>query len=243
MNAAQRWRRYPKYLTERPDWLGALPSHWDVMRIRHLFRVVNGATPKSAEAEFWDGDITWVTPDDLQGGWVRRLGSSARSITREGYLSCGTTLTPPGSLIVSTRAPIGYVALTTVLTCTNQGCRTLVGGRRVVAPYYFYVLIAAGKELASRSNGTTFFELSTQQLKDVSVPVPPLSEQQDIADFLDREVMRVSRISGGLNDAMFSDLPSEQEGLLAQLYRALREFRSELILNAVLGTIDVSKAA
>lgn len=238
MTTTSKWKRYSEHARANAEWFGSLPQHWQAMRVRHLFRVFNGATPKSSEPEYWDGDITWVTPDDLQGGSVRTLRSSARLISSDGYASCGTTLTPPGSLILSTRAPIGYVALTDIDTCTNQGCRTLVGGRLVHPPYYFYALIAARRELISRSNGTTFLEISTQKLKDVPLPVPPMEEQRTIASFLDRESAGVSELVRGVNDASI-DGETANDGLVSRLYRALCDYRDELILNAVSGNIDV----
>src|SRR5215813_2008139 len=91
------------------SWLAGIPSHWDVKAIRRLFKILNGATPKSGEPSYWDGEIPWATPDDLGDLSGDTLTSTRRAITEEGYDSCGTSLAPSGSLVLSTRAPIGHL--------------------------------------------------------------------------------------------------------------------------------------
>ena len=87
----RRFRRYPKYKDSGIEWLGEIPAHWEVKALKRPFRVVNGSTPKSSEPDNWDGDIPWVTPDDLGKMSERVLNESARYITRKGYDSCGHT--------------------------------------------------------------------------------------------------------------------------------------------------------
>ena len=91
-----------------------------------MFEVISGSTPKSSVEGYWDGDIIWVTPDDLGNQVKDTIWESARRITKDGYDSCGTILVPPGSLVLSTRAPIGHVAIAGERLCVNQGCRCLV---------------------------------------------------------------------------------------------------------------------
>ena len=93
------------------EWIGDIPAHWDVRNIKYLFRIVNGSTPQSSESLYWKGDITWITPEDLSKLYDKFIRDSSRKITELGYKSCGTTLVPANSIILSTRAPIGHIGI------------------------------------------------------------------------------------------------------------------------------------
>lgn len=210
-------RPYPRYKDSGVEWLGQVPVHWDVVRLKHLFFIINGGTPDSEIAEYWDGNIPWVTPDDLGDLVDPIIQSTRRYITEAGYQSCGTTLAPAGSLVLSTRAPIGHVAIAGVDLCTNQGCRCLVFRRPSVPKFFYFQLIAARPELVSWGQGSTFKELSRAKLGDVYLTVPPEPEQRWIATFLDRETAKI--------DALV-----EKKRRLIEL---LEERRSALITKAV----------
>jgi type I restriction enzyme S subunit len=145
------------------------------------------------------------------------IADSARKITQEGLDSCGTTLVPAGSVVLSTRAPIGSLAIAKTILCTNQGCKSLValGGRDSL--YLAYVLLAAAVPLNLRGKGTTFLELSADELGAFEVPAPPLDEQCVIATFLDCETRKI--------DALIA----EQERLIS----LLAEKRQATISHAV----------
>lgn len=189
-----KYQRYPEYKPSGVEWLGEVPAHWDVLSTKRLFCLVNGSTPKSSEPDYWDGDIPWLTPDDLGDSTYQVITNSRRCITEAGYVSCGTTLVPPGSIVLSTRAPIGHLGIAGVTLCTNQGCRSLVKRSEVDSTYFYYVLNAAKQELVARGNGTTFLELSKQNLSVVPLPVPDFPEQRAIAAFLDRETARIDAL-------------------------------------------------
>src|SRR5262249_7840508 len=136
-----KWKRYPAYKYSGIEWLGEIPAHWVLKRLKHIFKVINGSTPRSSEPAYWDGDILWVTPDDLGSLTDNRIiSSTGRMITVEGYQSCGTSLVPTGSLILSTRAPIGHLGIAGATLCTNQGCRSLVFLFDCVQSFFFYQL-------------------------------------------------------------------------------------------------------
>jgi len=101
---------YPVMKDSGVPWLGKVPEHWEVRRLKQAFRrIVGGSTPSSAEARFWDGDVVWVTPADVSK--TERLKDSLRRITHDGLKSCSSELVPAGSIIVTSRAPVGNVAL------------------------------------------------------------------------------------------------------------------------------------
>jgi type I restriction enzyme S subunit len=152
---------------------------------------VNGSTPQIGILEYWDGDIAWVTPEDLGELEVFEIRNSRRRITLEGYRSCGTTLVPAGSLVLSTRAPIGHLAVAAAELCTNQGCRSLVFRHDSAQKFFYFQLVAARAELESWGQGSTFRELATGKLQEVFIAEPPVGEQRAISAFLDRETVRI----------------------------------------------------
>ena len=184
---------YPHYKPSGVEWIGDIPAHWEVRRVKHAFRrIVGGSTPSSSEAAYWDGTIIWVTPTDISK--VTRLRDSQRRITKKGFDSCSTTLVPAGSLVVTSRAPVGNVALAEVPLCTNQGCKTLVPDSQVIDSAYGYQVFGILQgELQSLANGTTFTEISTNALGNVLLPIPPLAEQAAIVRYLDHTDGRIRR--------------------------------------------------
>lgn len=117
--------RYDRYKASSAEWIGEIPSTWQSVKIKYEFDVVAGATPKSGVGAYWDGDIPWVSPADFSDT-DRYVFSGRRSLTKDGVDSCGTTIVPKGSIIVSNRAPIGRVSIAGNSLCTNQGCKALV---------------------------------------------------------------------------------------------------------------------
>jgi type I restriction enzyme, S subunit len=202
-------------LTEHPlvPWLHSLPSHWVVAALKRRLVIRNGATPTSSEPNFWDGDIPWITPSDLGKSLDPIMTAPSRYITEAGYQNCGTTKVPFGSVIISTRAPIGSLAIAGVETCFNQGCKGLIPDEGTLSKYVFYCFTAFTEVLQLFGEGTTFKELATSRLADFHLCFPPLDEQVTIAAFLDVEIARI--------DALISDKN--------RLIDTLREFRGSVV--------------
>ncbi len=161
-------------------------------QLRRVFRVTNGGTPTS-DPENWDGGIPWATPVDLghvNGGLLARTG---RTLTVNG-LKTGSSSVPKGSLIISTRAPIGYVAETTTSLAFNQGCRGLIPTQSMDIRYFRYQLLSMKDTLQSRGLGSTFSELSSESLASTRVHLPRLSVQTSISDYLDFEAARIDSL-------------------------------------------------
>lgn len=183
------------------EWIGQIPETWEVGRIKHYFKMVNGATPTSTISEFWDGEIIWITPADMNDDGIIKTGK--RNITNEGFQSCGTNLVPTGSIIISTRAPIGKINIAQNPLCTNQGCKSLVSRKN--NKYYYYYLISKKHILEFLGRGTTFLELSGFDLNNFNIPVPSSSEQQAIANYLDNKCTKI--------DAVIADKQAQLETL------------------------------
>lgn len=190
------------------------------LAVRRLFSLVNGATPDSQNKDFWDGEVTWVTPEDLSNRSSPDILYSKRTLTLSGYESCGTTLVPPGSIVLSTRAPIGNLGIAASPLCTNQGCKSLVPLSAETNPrFHFYQLSVLARELNRLGKGTTFLELSANELAAFKVSAPPAGVQARIANFLDEQTARI--------DALIS----EKEAL----YERLFEYLESAITSRILG--------
>ena len=218
---------YPAYKDSGVTWLAYVPAHWEIRRLRTFATVINGATPSSGNPQYWDGEITWITPEDLGRLTGCVIDRSARQITIEGYGACGTQLAPAGSIAISTRAPIGHLAILSVNACVNQGCRLLVPSGRVLSHYLYRQLSVARSELVSLGQGTTFTELSRGKLVGFRVALPPLTEQGAIVQHIDRATARI--------DTGIARASSQVE--------LMREYRTRLIADVVTGKLDVREAA
>ncbi len=165
---------------------------WEQARVRRLFRVVNGGTP-TAETENWGGGIPWATPVDLAAVDGHYISTTQRSLTETG-LRAASRLVRPGSLIISTRAPIGYVAQTQVPMALNQGCRGLEPIADLDARFFRYQLSLMKRHLNGAGQGSTFVELSSEAIASTLVTVPALEHQRRIADFLDCETAKIDTL-------------------------------------------------
>ena len=214
-NTSVKWPPYPVYHLSDLPWLGDVPEYWEVKQVKRIFIVTNGSTPNTGIADFWDGDIVWITPEDLGQLRSDTIYGSARRITRDGYQSCGTTLVPPGSLVLSTRAPIGHLAIGGVELCTNQGCRCLVFRRNGNSRFFYYQFLAARPELESYGRGSTFKELGKSELEAVRIVCPPLPEQQAITTFLDRQTTHLDDLIAK-NRRLIELLQEKRAALISQ---------------------------
>ena len=169
------------------EWIGMIPEHWVTKRVKDVCKVVCGATPKEDQL-YWDGDIIWISPSDMtEFGEIER---GARTITNDGYQSCGTTLVPKNSIIMSTRAPIGKTNIALNEMCTNQGCKCLTS-KSLNMRYMLYTIWSKKENFQALGRGTTFIELSTKDLSLFCLALPPLSEQQEIANYLDEKCAKI----------------------------------------------------
>lgn len=176
-------RCYDSYKDTNVQWFGEIPSHWGYTKLKFGFNIYSGATPKSDNVDYWDGDIIWITPADYKTN-DKFIYEGQRSITKEGYMSCNTQIVPQGSIIFSKRAPIGSVAIAGNDLCTNQGCLSCVPiGMDSI--FYYYSLSVYTEVFDLFGAGATFKEISAKVFANFKMPTPPLSEQQAIAAYLD----------------------------------------------------------
>lgn len=185
-------KRYDTYKPSGIAWIGEVPEHWDLKKIKFCFDVYAGATPKTENPDNWDGDIVWVTPADYKTE-DKFIKGGQRTITKQGYDSCNTQLVPVGSIIFSKRAPIGTVALNDVELCTNQGCLSCVP-KGTNSTYYYYVMSISTEWFDLLGSGATFKEISADNFSNVKLPFPPLAEQEAIAAYLDARCADIDKV-------------------------------------------------
>ncbi|MEU4816988.1 restriction endonuclease subunit S [Micromonospora aurantiaca] len=162
-------------------------SAWQKTRLSDCCEIISGATPKTGVEEYWDGEIPWATPKDLSVLRGTYIDDTPRKITAAGLNSCAASVLPAGSVLLSSRAPIGHVAINTIPMATNQGFKSLVPDARAVEAKYLYWWLKANRSyLEGLGNGATFKEISKAIVSQVEIPLPPLAEQRRIAEVLDR---------------------------------------------------------
>lgn len=157
---------------------------WKTYSIAEIGEVVGGGTPSTSNSEFWGGDIPWITPKDLTGYYQIYISHGANFLTDKG-LRAGTRLLPKDTILFSSRAPIGYIAIASNPICTNQGFKSIICKKELVYPLFLYYYIKSNLDYFKIfGTGATFPEISGTKMKKIKVSLPPLSIQRKIASIL-----------------------------------------------------------
>jgi type I restriction enzyme S subunit len=160
-------------------------SEWKEYKLGEIAEVIGGGTPDTSNAEYWNGDIPWLTPKDLTGYNGIFISKGERYITKKGLDNSSAKLLPPGTVLLSSRAPIGYVAIASNSICTNQGFKSIICNPQIVDNLFMYYWIRNNVEyLQSLGTGTTFAEISGSVVKSINVVIPSLDIQHRIASIL-----------------------------------------------------------
>ncbi|MHB8288799.1 MAG: restriction endonuclease subunit S [Acidimicrobiales bacterium] len=168
-----------------------LPAGWIEVPIGMVCEVAGGSTPRTNVAEYWGGDIPWLTPDDLSRDRSQYVGDGRRCLTEAGYSSCSTQLIPAGSVLYTSRAPIGYVAIAKQAVCTNQGFKSFVPPPGLSSRYLYWYLRWATPMIRNLGSGTTFAEISGKVAKTIPLRLPPSSEQERIVAAIEEQLSRL----------------------------------------------------
>ena len=167
---------------------------WVKKHLGEVCEIYNGGTPSTNNPEYWDGGIQWITPKDMGKSKDMYVSRCERTITPEGVEHSSTKVLPVRSVIVSSRAPIGYVAINEVPMATNQGCKGFVLGKEIYPEFLYYFLLSSTDLLNKLGTGATFKEVSGKKLAGIELPFPSLPEQQRIVDILDREFAKIDTL-------------------------------------------------
>ncbi|MFA7170017.1 MAG: restriction endonuclease subunit S [Candidatus Paceibacterota bacterium] len=191
--------------------LGEIPQEWKAEKIRNICEIVSGSTPKTVNGAYWNGKIVWVTPADLSKRKSKYLYDSDRHITKEGFEGCSTVMVPKKSLIMSSRAPIGYLTINEIEATTNQGCKSFIC-KDIDVEYLYYFLSYNVTSIKNLGSGSTFLEVGRKELEKIDVPMPRPEEQKQIAEILSAVDDKIN-----INKQIKSKLTELKKGLMQDL--------------------------
>ena len=178
-------------------------KEWKNCTLGELGKIVGGATPSTKKFENYEGGtIPWITPKDLSGFLERYIAQGERNITEAGLRSCSAQLLPKHSVLFSSRAPIGYIAIAACEVCTNQGFKSIIPNNDVDYMFLYYLLKFKKGEIENMVSGTTFKEVSAGAMKNIQVRVPAEKSVQikiaKILSSLDDKIELNNRINDNL---------------------------------------------
>ena len=157
-------------------------DEWKETTIGTIATVVGGGTPDTTQKENWDGDILWYTPSEI--GKEKYVSNSARRITTIGLKKSGAKLLPKGTILLTSRATIGECSIALYECTTNQGFQSLIANPAVNNEFLFYLISSKRKELLKRACGSTFLEISANEVRKIKVKSPSIEEQNKIGFLL-----------------------------------------------------------
>ena len=154
-------------------------------KINDIGQIVCGGTPSTSVKEYWDNEIVWLTPKDLSINKSKYTTQSSVMISQKGYQNSSAKLVPINTVLMSSRAPIGYLTIAKTELCTNQGFKAIICNEKIINhEFLYYLLQTKVEDLKTISTGSTFLELSTNTFKNYEIEVPDLQEQQHIVNIL-----------------------------------------------------------
>jgi len=158
---------------------------WKTYKLEEIAEIVGGGTPSTTNPEFWGEEIPWITPRDLADIDEQFIARGERCITNKGLQNSSARLLPTGSVLLTTRAPIGYLRIALNPVCTNQGFKSLIPNTDIIDNRFLFYLLKNNVEyLKSIGVGTTFAEISGSTLRQIEFQFPPLGIQRRIAEVL-----------------------------------------------------------
>jgi type I restriction enzyme S subunit len=215
------------------SWLGDVPAHWSVVKIRFEARLETGHTPSRKVAEYWIPEecvIPWFTLADV---WqIREEGriyvdETAEKVTEVGLANSAARLLPSGTVILSRTASVGFSGILAMPMATSQDFVGWICGPRLRPEFLLYAVRAMKREFARLMMGSTHQTIYMPDIHDLSTPLPPLDEQLRIVAFLDREIAALDTLAS----------------LTRHTVKILHEHRAALVTAAVLGRIDIASSA
>jgi type I restriction enzyme S subunit len=187
----RRYQTYPEYKDSGVEWLGEIPKHWNVGAMKRVCRLVTGLTPPTSNQDYYadqETEFPWVRPEDISSDL--RFDNARKFLTQNGWEV--SRVVPSGSSLICCIGTIGKVGLTKRKVVTNQQITAAIF--RYAPSYNFYAIIAAKKELEETATGNVLKILNSERLGDIKMPLPPDSEAEIIANFLDHETAKIDTL-------------------------------------------------
>ena len=204
-----------------------LPRNWVWVYLKDIGTIIGGGTPKTNDKASWESaTIPWLTPADMRDHVCGKyISHGARNISEHGLRNSSARLMPKDSIVYSSRAPIGYIAITLNELCTNQGFKSVVPNDTRFNDYLYYAIISRKDDIIKRASGTTFKEISGKDFGLTAIPLPPLTEQKRIVAKIEELLPLVEE---------YGAAQKELEALNADFPAALRE---SILQDAVQGKL------
>ena len=153
---------------------------WESTKIGEIAKIVGGGTPKTEVEEYWNGEIKWFTPSEI--GKTKYILDSGRHITEEGLKNSSAKLLPANTILLSSRATVGEISIALTECSTNQGFQSLITNNNVDNDFVYYLISTIKNEFIRRASGSTFLEISKNEIKRIPITIPTLSEQKKISN-------------------------------------------------------------
>lgn len=208
-------------------WLGEVPEHWDLKKLKYITRMVGGSTPSKDNLEFWNGDIPWVSPKDMKVDFIH---TSQDYITQLGVINNNLELVPENSTLIVVRSGILKhtlpVAMTKIEVTLNQDMKALIPKSNfLISEYLFWMFKGLAKSVLNNSwkIGATVDSIEIELLENLFFPIPSREEQQTIINYLESRTLKINKLISKLQTQITK----------------LQEYRQALITAAVTGKIDV----
>ena len=165
-------------------WGQIMMSNWKIVKLSDVADVIGGGTPSTKNSEYWNGDIPWITPKDLSGYNEKYISRGERNISQLGLDNSSSRILPKNSVLMTSRAPIGYVAIAQNDVCTNQGFKSLILKDNNCPSFFYYLLKHNKNYIENMASGSTFAEISGSQVKALEFNIPDFETQKKIAGVL-----------------------------------------------------------
>lgn len=201
--------------------LPGFSEEWSKQQLGDICNIVNGGTPSTSIAEFWNGKILWCTPTDITSCSTKYIYTTESKITESGLKASSATLLPKGALLLCSRATIGEVRIAGNTICTNQGFKSLVVHQNISNEWLYYMVHVLKPNMLEKAIGSTFLEISKKDLAELDIIVPEFTEQKAIAQVL-------------------SDMDSEMEQLEKKLakYQQIKQGMMQELLTGRIRLVD-----
>jgi type I restriction enzyme S subunit len=186
-----------------------LREDWGLVKLAEIGEIYSGGTPKTKNEEYWGDEVSWISPSDLSGYASKFISKGQKSITELGLSKSSAKLIPAGSILFSSRAPIGYVVIANNDLSTNQGFKSISPSSFIFNEFVYYYLKSSKNLAEQNASGTTFKEISKKAFSELPFPLPSLPEQRAI-------VAKIEELFSDL-DKGIADLKRAQDQL--KVYR------------------------
>lgn len=202
------------------------------VKLGDIGKIVGGGTPKTKEESYYGGEIAWITPKDLSLNKSKYIFYGERNITEEGLKNSSAKLLPKGTVLFSSRAPIGYVAIAGNDLATNQGFKSVIPAENVDSEFIYYLLINNVENIKNFGVGSTFREVSGSVMKNIEVMIPDFSIQRKIAKILNTLDSKIE-----INNKIISNLESQAQAIFKSWFVDFEPFQDGNFVESELGMI------